>query len=132
MRISLAYPPLLALTSIPSALGFPSFNPSHHRTPVRPDADEPTALHKTIAQIRARVASGTFIRPRGATRQPVDVSGEHAFAAPDFGAGDQRGPCPGLNALANHGYIDRTGITTFTEALAAVHEGKSHKGQRLS
>ncbi|KAK6216308.1 hypothetical protein LQW54_003699 [Pestalotiopsis sp. IQ-011] len=120
MRISFAYPSLLALTSIPSALSFPSSNPSHHRVPG--DADEPIALYKTIAQIQARVASGTFIRPRDAARQPVDVSGAHAFAAPDFDAGDQRGPCPGLNALANHGYIDRTGITTFTEALAAVHD----------
>lgn len=130
MRISLACRSLLALTSIPSALSFPSFHPSHHRVPE--NADEPIALYKTIAQIQAHVASGTFIRPRDATRQPVDVWGEHAFVAPDFDAGDQRGPCPGLNALANHGYIDHTGITTFTEALAAVHEGKSHNGQRFS
>ncbi|KAF8138846.1 hypothetical protein EV363DRAFT_1394275 [Boletus edulis] len=26
--------------------------------------------------------------------------------------GDIRGPCPGLNTLASHGYINRTGVTT--------------------
>jgi Peroxidase, family 2 len=39
------------------------------------------------------------------------VTGEHSFIPPNFNAGDQRGPCPGLNALANHGYIERNGVT---------------------
>ena len=39
------------------------------------------------------------------------VSGSHKFIPPNFQAGDQRGPCPGLNALANHGYIGRNGVT---------------------
>lgn len=34
-----------------------------------------------------------------AEAQRIDVSGEHAFVPP--GSGDKRGPCPGLNALAN-------------------------------
>ena len=42
------------------------------------------------------------------------VTGEHSFIAPDFDAGDQRGPCPGLNALANHGYIGRNGVTSVS------------------
>ena len=50
--------------------------------------------------------------------QPIDVSGAHAFAAP--GASDLRGPCPALNALANHGYIARNGYTNLTEATNAV------------
>ena len=33
------------------------------------------------------------------------------FIAPT--ATDQRGPCPGLNAAANHGYLPRDGIATF-------------------
>lgn len=33
--------------------------------------------------------------------QLVSVSGEHQYVAP--GPGDIRGPCPGLNAAANHG-----------------------------
>jgi hypothetical protein len=37
--------------------------------------------------------------------QHVSTTGDHAFVAPDFAAGDVRGPCPGLNAMANHGYL---------------------------
>lgn len=44
----------------------------------------------------------------------VSVTGIHAFLAPDFAAGDQRGPCPGLNALANHGYIPHNGIVSVS------------------
>ena len=35
--------------------------------------------------------------------QLIDVTGEYAWVAP--GPNDIRGPCPGLNALANHGYF---------------------------
>ncbi|KAI9049361.1 hypothetical protein LZ554_006395 [Drepanopeziza brunnea f. sp. 'monogermtubi'] len=45
-----------------------------------------------------------------AKAQLVSTSGEHAFIAP--GPGDIRGPCSGLNAAANHGYIPRDGIAT--------------------
>ena len=40
----------------------------------------------------------------------MSVSGAHAFIAP--GPNDRRGPCAGLNAAANHGYIPRDGIAT--------------------
>jgi hypothetical protein len=45
------------------------------------------------------------------------VSGVHAFQPPNFEAGDQRGPCPGLNALANHGYIPRKGVVSVRYPL---------------
>lgn len=45
-----------------------------------------------------------------AASQLIDVTGEHAWAAPT--AGQIRGPCAGLNAAANHGYIPRSGIAT--------------------
>lgn len=53
-----------------------------------------------------------------ATAQLIDVSGAHAFLAPS--ASDLRGPCPAMNALANHGYISRDGYTNFQEAFDAV------------
>ena len=34
--------------------------------------------------------------------QYVSNTGAHAFVAPNFAAGDQRGPCPGLNAMGMH------------------------------
>ncbi|KAE8445609.1 hypothetical protein EG329_013243 [Mollisiaceae sp. DMI_Dod_QoI] len=42
--------------------------------------------------------------------QLVSTSGVHAWEAPS--SGDIRGPCAGLNAAANHGYIPRDGIAT--------------------
>jgi unspecific peroxygenase len=42
----------------------------------------------------------------------------HAFKAP--GAGDVRGPCPGMNLLANHGFIARNGITNYNEIVSAL------------
>jgi len=56
--------------------------------------------------------------------QYVSTTGQYAFIPPDFTAGDVRGPCPGLNAAANHGYIPRNGvgtITDFTNGMSAAY-----------
>ncbi|KAJ2925817.1 heme-thiolate peroxidase, partial [Candolleomyces eurysporus] len=37
--------------------------------------------------------------------------------------GDVRGPCPGMNALASHGYISRDGVASPSEMVTAVQEG---------
>lgn len=55
--------------------------------------------------------------------QAVSTAGEHAFVAP--AAGDQRGPCPGLNALANHGYLPHNGVATIPTFIEAVDKGQS-------
>ncbi|KAF9443217.1 aromatic peroxygenase precursor [Macrolepiota fuliginosa MF-IS2] len=44
----------------------------------------------------------------------------HPWKAP--GPNDFRGPCPGLNTLANHGYLPHNGITTPAEIVTAVME----------
>lgn len=54
-----------------------------------------------------------------AAAQHIDVSGAHAFVPP--GNGDQRGPCPGLNALANHNYLPHNGVATITQFVAATN-----------
>lgn len=51
---------------------------------------------------------------------PVDVNGDHVFQPP--AEGEQRGPCPGLNALANHGYVSRDGIVSLPEIVSAINE----------
>jgi len=43
--------------------------------------------------------------------------GTHAYIAPK--ATDYRGPCPGLNAAANHGYLNRNGVTNFAQLVQA-------------
>jgi len=45
---------------------------------------------------------------------------EHFFQAP--GPNDQRGPCPGLNTMANHGYIPRNGIASFEDIVNGARE----------
>lgn len=57
------------------------------------------------------------------TAQLVDVSGSNAFLPP--GEGDFRGPCPGLNALANHNFIPHNGVVTFTAAILQSNRGMS-------
>lgn len=57
--------------------------------------------------------------------QRVSTTGRHAFVPPNFAAGDKRGPCPGLNALANHGYLPHNGIAPATTIIKAVTEGPS-------
>ncbi|KAF2849046.1 hypothetical protein T440DRAFT_400254 [Plenodomus tracheiphilus IPT5] len=42
----------------------------------------------------------------------------YPFKAP--GSTDQRGPCPGLNTLANHGYIPHNGIATIGQIQAGT------------
>ncbi|KAF2239705.1 Cloroperoxidase [Viridothelium virens] len=59
-------------------------------------------------------------QPQGHIIIPGDDP-DHQFQAP--GATDVRGICPTLNALANHGYISRDGITSFAEAANAVQTG---------
>lgn len=51
-----------------------------------------------------------------ATAQFVDVrpGTAHQFVAPT--ASDKRGPCPGLNAAANHGFLPHNGILTVAQS----------------
>ncbi|KAJ7155613.1 hypothetical protein C8R46DRAFT_1295367 [Mycena filopes] len=46
--------------------------------------------------------------------QRIDVEA-YPFVPP--GKDDNRGPCPGLNAMANHQFIPHNGIVTFTESI---------------
>ncbi|KAH9811650.1 Chloroperoxidase [Melampsora americana] len=45
---------------------------------------------------------------------------DHPFIAP--GPNDIRGGCPGLNIMANYGYISRNGITNVAEVIYAQQE----------
>ncbi|KAK3314965.1 Chloroperoxidase [Apodospora peruviana] len=52
---------------------------------------------------------------KGGYQVPAPGDYAHRFIPPTDK--DIRGPCPGLNALANHGFIARDGITTYNELL---------------
>jgi len=53
----------------------------------------------------------------GGYKVPADGDTAHYFVAP--GPNDIRGPCPGLNAAANHNFLSHDGITTFNELVDA-------------
>lgn len=53
--------------------------------------------------------------------QFVSTTGTHAWVAP--GSGDDRGECPGLNALANHGYLPHNGRATIQQFIDATYDG---------
>ncbi len=57
------------------------------------------------------------------TSQHVSTTGTYTWVAPK--TGDQRGPCPGLNALANHGYLPHNGVADIPTIVSAVKTGKS-------
>lgn len=58
-----------------------------------------------------------------AAQQLVSVTGVNAFVAPDIANGDMRGPCPGLNAMANHGYIPHNGVATISQFVQGTFAG---------
>jgi len=91
------------------------------------DARSPSDLDRLrdiVFDVRVkRLLFDPLARPVDGTTSPIagrqnheltasrsSVSGSHAFRAPNLANGDQRGPCPALNALANHGYISHDGI----------------------
>ncbi|KAI4595204.1 hypothetical protein KJ359_007180 [Pestalotiopsis sp. 9143b] len=73
----------------------------------------PEQLHESLLKIKNK---RLLFDP---LTDPIDVTGDHAFQAPDLDGGDQRGPCPGLNALANHNYIPRNGVVGFLDLIDA-------------
>ncbi|KAI9727902.1 MAG: hypothetical protein M1828_005307 [Chrysothrix sp. TS-e1954] len=58
--------------------------------------------------------------PFDAKSQYVSTSGKYKFVAPS--ASDARGPCPGLNAAANHGYLPHNGIATIQQYITGTYQ----------
>ncbi|EPE28884.1 Cloroperoxidase [Glarea lozoyensis ATCC 20868] len=72
----------------------------------------------TLPLSQAQGNSGPFPSLQfNAADQFVDVrpGTAHQYIAP--GPNDKRGPCPGLNAAANHGFLPRSGVTTITQTV---------------
>jgi len=76
-----------------------------------------TELADKITEDIARRQSQEGNVKRAFSTTPVENTGDHKYIAP--GPNDIRGPCPGLNTLANHGYISRNGVTGVVEAATA-------------
>ena len=78
---------------------------------VAPYAAAYPAIQEAVAQsLEARQQNGGFPEPDpgfNAEQQYVSNEGQYKFVAPDFAAGDVRGPCPGLNALGMYIVVSR-------------------------
>ncbi|GKT95361.1 heme-thiolate peroxidase [Colletotrichum tofieldiae] len=73
------------------------------------------SLTNTISGLLGAVAQGT-LNPNNKRPEPG-----YDFKAP--GPGDSRGPCPGLNLLANHGYLPRNGYVNLGQVIEATARG---------
>jgi len=97
---------ILALTTTAASLPDLTHNDDARRTP--------TVYERVQSIVREKQLHETF----NATEQRVSTTGRHQFIAPS--SKDLRGPCPFLNAAANHGYIDRSGYTTAWEVISVA------------
>lgn len=103
---------VLALT-VTEVVTYPRLTEEHHQRL----AQSQTGKRSTLARspVKKRVAFD-------AASQYVSTTGAHAFVPPNFAAGDVRGPCPGLNAAANYGYIPHNGVGTIGDFINGTNE----------
>lgn len=98
----------LALVA-PSALAFPTFVNDdaleEHMRAARQLLSRQDALGISKAETNCGPTPCTVFNAKD---QLVSVTGEHVYQS--LAASDIRGPCPGLNAAANHGYLPRNGF----------------------
>ncbi|PBP15399.1 Cloroperoxidase [Diplocarpon rosae] len=85
--------------------------------------EEKRALAAISATIEAGAKEARSV-PRApgfnAAQQYVLNQGAHKFVAPS--STDLRGPCPGLNAMANHNYIPHNGIATISQFIRGTYD----------
>ncbi|CAE6341197.1 unnamed protein product [Rhizoctonia solani] len=105
--------PTIFLVLAASALAFPAIGSAGKKEA----AGCPFAANSANSKRQSNAVPPTTFDP---VKQKIDVSGKYAFQAPR--PGDKRGPCPGLNALANHGYLPHNGVTSLTQAIEASNK----------
>ncbi|EME42780.1 hypothetical protein DOTSEDRAFT_176075 [Dothistroma septosporum NZE10] len=125
MRYSLAL-----LGSAIMANAFPQVMDISNKMMEKRDAAFYQAVHERSVeekrQLPSTTAAQTYSKSRkncgvvdclvfNANEQFVSTTGQYAYASPS--AGQIRGPCPGLNAAANHGYLDRSGVQTMETTI---------------
>ncbi|KAK0127152.1 hypothetical protein ONS96_006705 [Cadophora gregata f. sp. sojae] len=84
--------------------------------------DEKRELARISLQVEASTKRDFVSRAPGfnAAQQYVSNQGAHKFVPP--GKNDLRGPCPGLNAMANHNYIPHNGIATISQFIQGTYD----------
>ncbi|EPQ30141.1 uncharacterized protein PFL1_02258 [Pseudozyma flocculosa PF-1] len=126
------------LSVLPSAFAFPHIQEQADKANTTLSARSLSEGIKLCPQLRARMEAAasnsasklskrdpdSVINPNAfkfdEAAQRIDVSGSHEWRAPQ--PGDIRGPCPGLNVLANHGYFPRNGVVKLETAIEVVEQ----------
>jgi len=80
------------------------------------------AEHAVSENVKRQGAPDPGLGRFNAKLQYVSNKGAHKFVAPNL-ATDARGPCPGLNAMANHGYLPHNGVGTHTDFITGTFKG---------
>ncbi|KAF1973925.1 Cloroperoxidase, partial [Bimuria novae-zelandiae CBS 107.79] len=113
------------LTILPLVACFPGIHPN--LTPHPEDTKRQTQTPISVRQpafLSGRKNTGVFndAPTFNAAVQCIDVKpgSGHEFRAP--GANDERGPCPALNAAANHGFLPRSGIVSASQVVVGLKE----------
>lgn len=88
------------LYSTATVVAFPSYMSQHIRNLQPGDALQKRAIDSASETNCGPTPCAIFSEEE----QLVSIEGEYAFVPP--GPGDLRGPCPGLNAAANHNYSE--------------------------
>ncbi|EPS29324.1 hypothetical protein PDE_04273 [Penicillium oxalicum 114-2] len=101
---------LCVLPFISQAAAFPGAGGNHHDVKLHHNQHKRCPFADDEASVETKHEKRFLV---SSMKSPIDVTGVHAFHPPNFENGDQRGPCPGLNALANHGYIPRDGVVSI-------------------
>lgn len=83
------------------------------------DANAAASIANAVAAHQANYRAPGF----DPATQYVSNQGQYAFVAPNLAGGDQRGPCPGLNAMANHGYLPHNGVATIQQFIDSTYKG---------
>jgi len=81
------------------------------------NADHKGAVPFNPAYPYNNAKNGSQGNGKGGYQVPAPGDTAHAFQMPT--SSDIRGPCPGLNAAANHGFLSRDGLVTFNELVDA-------------
>jgi hypothetical protein len=120
MRYSRSHAVIGALA--PLAAAFPAF--------VKEAAKDPAMMARAAQILEGRdvITAGSAqvlfepIPTFNAKAQYVDISpgSGHEYVAP--GPNDNRGPCPGLNAFANHNFLPHNGYATIAQFIQATTE----------
>lgn len=91
-------------------------------------AERDAHTNEELESIMARYENSRRAPGFDAAAQYVSNQGQYAFNPPsnvNTPIGDQRGPCPGLNAMANHGYLPHNGVATIQQFIDGTYKGTS-------